>query len=323
MRLVPQYEFSEDQHRSLKRARLFEYLTIIYLITVIALMYAVMGSSQALKTAWIEDCLSLVPPICFLVGTHICWRKPNQHYPYGFHRVISILFLCAALALLTMGLYLLFDALIKLFQQEHPTIGKMMFFGHDLWLGWWMIMVLMWGTFPPVLLGRVKLKYGERLNDKILITDGKMNKADWLTGISAMAGVVGIGFGWWWADGVAAALISFDILKDGWRQTRDAVTSLINRAPTSINGGYLQLPEQARQRLLKNGWVVQAEVRLYEHGHIIFGEGFVSSVDDKSVSPRQVNDAVNEVIALDWRLQTLSLMVVPADKWREDESNID
>ena len=91
MKLAPQYEFSDQQNKALHKARILEHLTIAYLISVIALMYIVMGSSQAMKTAWIEDCLSLIPPVCFLHSTHICWRKPTEHYPYGFHRVVSIM----------------------------------------------------------------------------------------------------------------------------------------------------------------------------------------------------------------------------------------
>lgn len=195
MKLAPQYEFSEEQDKALHKARFLQYLSMAYLISVIILMYIVMGSSQAMKTAWIEDCLSLIPPICFLVGAHVCWRPPTEHYPYGFHRIVSVLFLCAALALLLMGAYLLIDALIKLGKQEHPTIGMKEFFGQDIWLGWWMILVLLWGTFPPVLLGHAKIKHAKTLHDKILITDGKMNKADWMTAAAAIGGILGIGMG--------------------------------------------------------------------------------------------------------------------------------
>ncbi len=312
MKLAPQYEFSELQNASLKKARILEYVSLAYLASVIFLMYTVMGSSQAMKTAWIEDCLSLIPPVCFLVGTHICWRKPTKHYPYGFHRVISILFLCSSLALLVMGGYLLVDALIKLVTLEHPTIGQKEFFGVDMWLGWWMIIVLIWGTFPPVLLGRAKVKHAETLNDKILITDGKMNKADWMTAVAAIGGILGIGMGWWWADAVAAGFISIDILKDGWTQTADAVTGLINRAPTSIHGEYLDLPEKVREALLAYTWIDNAQVRFYEHGHIIFGEGFIEVSKNKEISPDNLREVMAEIRELDWRLQEFILTVTPA-----------
>lgn len=311
MKLAPQYEFNDEQDKALRKARRLEYISLAYLVSVILLMYTVMGSSQAMKTAWVEDCLSLIPPICFLFGTYVCWRKPTKHYPYGFHRVISILFLCTALALLLMGAFLLFESVRNLVLQEHPTIGMKEYFGQDIWLGWWMILVLLWGTFPPVILGLAKMKPAKILNDKILMTDAQMNKADWMTAAAAIAGVLGIGFGFWWADSAAAALISLDILKDGWKQTKDAVTGLINRAPTSVENGYLDLPDKVRATLLKHSWIADAEVRLHEQGHVIFGEGFIKSANDGAVSPEQLRGAMREIRDLDWRLQEFCLTVYP------------
>lgn len=314
MKPAPQYEFTEKQHDAVRRSRRLEYVTLAYLGSLIPIMYVVLGSSQAMKTAWVEDCLSLIPPLCFLIGTHICWKKPNKHFPYGYHRVISILFLCAALALLGMGTFLIIDASMKLVTQDYATIGMKELLGVDVWLGWWMILVLFWGTFPPLFLGRAKLKYAQTLNDKILITDGKMNKADWKTGVAAMAGVVGIGMGWWWADPVAAGFIAFDILHDGWSQTKDAVTGLVNRAPTSLENEYLNLPDKVNEALLTLPWVGRAQNRLYEHGHLIFGEGFVSLKQNEQISPHQIQKAIQKIQGLDWRLQNFTLTVLPEEE---------
>ena len=62
-----------------------------------------------------------------------------------------------------------------------------------------------------------------------------MNKADWLTAAAAIVGVVGIGFGLWWLDAVAAALISLDITKDGVSNLRRAVVDLMDQTPTTID----------------------------------------------------------------------------------------
>ena len=314
MRLAPQYEFSEEQDKALKKARLSEYISLAYLVSVIYLMYIVMGSSQAMKTAWIEDCLSLIPPICFLFSSYVCWRKPTKHYPFGFHRVTSILFLCAALALFIMGGFLFIESALKLLYREHPTIGLKSFFGQDIWLGWWMILVLLWGTFPPVILGGFKLKYSKVLNDKILFTDGKMNKADWMTAVAAIGGVLGIGMGWWWADALAAMIISLDILKDGWSQTAEAVTGLINRAPKSVGGGYIDLPDKIQLKLIAYDWVEEAQVRLYESGHLINGEGFIRVKDQKAIDPNKFRNAIAEICDMDWRLREFALSLIPEEK---------
>lgn len=311
MKLAPQYEFSPEQDRALRKARILEYLTFAYLFVSIALLYTVMGSSQAMKAELVEACLALIPPFCFLLGARICWRAPTERYPYGFHRAVSILFLYASLALLGMGAYVVVDAVIPLIKQEHPTIGMKEFFGRDMWLGWWMILVLLWTTFVPIALGLAKIKHARKLNDKILITDGKMNKADWMSSAAAIAGVLGVGTGLWWADAVAAAFIGLDIFKDGWRQTTDAVTGLLNRSPTSLDNKYLDLPEKVRQTLLQYDWVDEANVRLYEHGHLIFGDGFIEAKNAGALRPDDLRQAMKDVRSLDWRLQEFSVTVTP------------
>ena len=60
----------EHVRRDLQRARRLEWWTLIWMSSVVVVMWLVMGSSQAMKTALIEDVLSLVPAIVFLVALH-------------------------------------------------------------------------------------------------------------------------------------------------------------------------------------------------------------------------------------------------------------
>ena len=307
-------EYDQEQQSSLKKARVLEYVTILYQASIIFLMFKVLGTSQAMKTAWIEDCLSLIPPVCFLVSSYVSAKNPTRNYPFGFHRIGSILFLCAALSLLVVGGYLVFDSGMKLYERHHPTIGMKEFFGRDMWLGWWMMIVLLWGTFPPILLGRLKMKHVKPLNDKILFTDAKMNKADWLTAVAAIGGILGIGFGFWWADAAAAIIISVDILHDGWRQTNDAVTGLMNRAPKDVDNGYSDLPQKVEAALNAFEWIEKAEVKLYESGNLIFGQGCAYVKSDDAVSADKIRMATKKALETDWRLQDFALTLCSKDR---------
>ena len=193
-------ELPPELQRTLRKARRLEWLTIAYLVSAVLLLGLVLGNSQAMKTAWAEDLLSLIPPIAFLVAIRLNARPPTERFPYGFHRATSIAHLCAALALFTMGAYLLIEAVIKLVTAEYPTIGSVELFGQTTWLGWLMLPALAWSAIPAVFLGRAKIRLAEELHNKVLYADAKMNKADWLTAGAAMVGVLGIGFGLWWAD---------------------------------------------------------------------------------------------------------------------------
>lgn len=308
----PRFELPADRQADMRRAKSLEWLTIGYLSTVIVAMYLVMGSSQAMKTAWVEDLLSLIPPIGFLVAARFRYRAPSERYPYGFYRSINIAYLTSALALAAMGMILFVDGAWKLASAEHPTIGGVSIFGQTIWLGWLMLPVLLWATVPAWLLGRAKLKPAQRLHDKPLYADAVMNKADWMTGVAAGAGVMGISVGWWWADSVAAILISLDILWDGVAHVRAVVGDLMDRTPKSVDHKhYLDLPRRLADALDRLPWVRHSEVRLREHGHVMFGEAYIVPVDEDRPLER-ISEASATARELDFRLHDIAIQLVEA-----------
>lgn len=145
-----------------------------------------------------------------------------------------------------MGAFLLWDSVTALLSFEHPSIGTVRLFGTPIWLGWLMLPALVWSAVPAALLGRAKLPLAGALHDKVLHADATMNKADWLTAGAAMVGVLGIGFGLWWADAVAASVICLDILHDGVRNLRTVVADLLDSQPTTVDH---DAPDDAPERV--------------------------------------------------------------------------
>jgi cation diffusion facilitator family transporter len=311
-------ELPPELERTLRKARRLEWLTIAYLVSAVVLLALVLGNSQAMKTAWAEDLLSLIPPIAFLIAMRFNVRGPTERFPYGFHRIVSIAYLCSALALFVMGAFLLIEAILKLVTTEYPTIGSVEIFGQTIWLGWLMLPALAWSAVPAVFLGRAKIHLAEELHNKILYADAKMNKADWLTAGAAMVGVVGIGFGLWWADAVAAALISLDITHDGFSNLRRAVVDLMDQTPTTIDQDDVDpLRDKLTSMLQELDWVDEVEVRLREEGQVYFGEAFVVPSDESNIT-HNVGDAFERARNLDWRIHDLALTPVRTlPKWGE------
>jgi cation diffusion facilitator family transporter len=310
MRRTRESELPPELRQTFRRARRLEWLTIAYLVSAIVVLALVLSNSQAMKTAWAEDILSLIPPIAFLVATRLNVLPPTDRFSYGFHRAVSIAHLCAALALFTMGAYLLFDALHSLISVEYPTIGSTEIFGQTIWLGWLMLPALAWSALPAVFLGRAKMPLAEELHNKVLYADAKMNKADWLTASAAMVGIVGIGFGLWWADSAAAALISLDISKDGLDNLRRAVADLMDQTPTTIDHDAVDpLRDKLVSMLQDLDWVDEVEVRLREEGQVYFGEAFVVPSDSANLTAK-IEDALEQARDLDWRIHDLAIMPV-------------
>jgi cation diffusion facilitator family transporter len=306
------HELPPDKHRLLVKAVKLEWFSIVYLISAVVLLYFALGSSQAMKAAWVEDILGLTPPIAFLIASRVRRRAPNRKFPYGYHRVTSVAYLCASVALLALGAFILYDSVSKLLKFEHPPIDLVKPIGDEpVWLGWLMLGALAYSTVPQVLLGRLKQPLAKGLHDKVLFADAEMNRADWMTGAAAMAGVVGIGLGLWWADSVAASIISLDIVRDGAGNLKVAVDDLMDKEPTVVDHSRADpLPRRVEHELRALDWVKDAEVRLREQGHVFIGEAFVVPTGDDDLVAR-IDRANQHLLDLDWRLHELVITPVP------------
>jgi len=261
----------EEIRGDLRRAVRLEWWTLAWQASIVVVMFLVMGSSQAMKSAWTEDLLGLVPAIVFLIAVHFERKPPSRRFPFGFPRVNSLAFLAAASVLAAMGLYLIYDSATKLIAMEHPTLGPVELFGHSPWIGWLMIAALAYSIVPPVVLGRLKQPVSQRLKDKVLHTDALMQKADWMTGVAGILGIVGVGYGFWWADSAAAALIACDIVHDGFRAARVALAELADGMPRELGGSAVAKDAQDLRDSL-SGRFPGAEVRLRETGRYIVAE---------------------------------------------------
>jgi divalent metal cation (Fe/Co/Zn/Cd) transporter len=123
MRISRGRELPPDLARVYRTAVRIEWLTIAYMLSAVALLYLTLGSSQAMKAAWWEDLLGLLPPIAFLVSDRFRDRDPTPRFPYGYHRATSLAYLSASLALFTLGGFILYDSASKLARFEHRPSG--------------------------------------------------------------------------------------------------------------------------------------------------------------------------------------------------------
>lgn len=262
-----------------------------------------------MRTAGTEDLLSLVPPLMFVAASYVASWKPNESHPYGYHRAVPVAFLISAAAPTTIGGWLLVESVYKLVTAEHPTVGSVTILGKTFWLGWLMLPALAWSVVPAYFLGRAKLPLAKSIHDKVLSTDAHTNKADWMTG--AAAAVIGIGLGWWWADSLAGALISFEILRDGLADLREVARRLMNGPPRTMDRQPDPTPGRVREWLRDQDWVEDAAVRIREEGHLYFGEAFVVPKGG-TVEVARLDETDEELHKLDWRLHEVVLVPVPS-----------
>ncbi|MFA5506217.1 MAG: cation transporter, partial [Vulcanimicrobiota bacterium] len=265
---------SQEHQELIEQARRLEMLSIGFMISVVTLMYLASGNSQSMKTALLEDVLSLIPPAAFLLGHRWSQKKPTPWFCFGFQRTVLIAYLTAAVALLGLGSFAVIDSAINLLTAHKPTLGSMVFQGQVVWQGWVMLVVLLYSAIPLVILGHKKSKLAKKLGDDVLMADAATNKADWMTGLAAAVGVIGLGFGIWWLDSVMALLIALDIVRDGTVYLKNAVGKLMDRAPSVV--GDFDKPHpligKIREKILQFGKGDLCELRVRSLGRYVTGQ---------------------------------------------------
>ena len=290
-----------------RRAKRIAGWSIVYVLSTVVLMGLTMGGSQAMKTVWFDDILGLIPPISFLVGAVVARRPATDEHPYGFLRAPMVGHQASALALVAFGVMLAVEAVVALVEHTPPSIGGKEMFGTVIWSGWLMLAALAYSIVPMAIFGRVKEKAALPIHDRALLADATMARADWMSGGAAVAGVLGVGLGFWWADAVAALIVSLDILHDGAQQIRGAVSRLIGSRPRTLQKERDDvLIEDVRRHLLELDWVAQAHVRLREEGHVVFGEATVVPRGDVDL-PSKLAEARHAIRQRTWRMHDLTI----------------
>ena len=304
------FEFPPEQQELRARARRLAWLSIVLLSSAAVLLFLALGQSEAMKTAWASDILSIIPPIALLIALRYELRTPTRRFPFGYTRSVAIAFLVTAAMFSRLGLWLFFDAAMKLLHRERPPIGTMELFGRQFWAGWAMVAALAYSVCVGILLGHLKRPVAKRLHDKMLDSDAEMNRAGWMSEGAAIVGIVLVALGQWWGDAAAAGLISLAIIRDGWINVRQVVADLMDEAPTKMGTHDLEdLPRKLKKAAEELDWVDEAAVRLREQGHALTGDVFVVPTDNRDLVGR-IERAATDLRKLDWRLNELVVMPV-------------
>jgi len=75
---------------------------------------------------------------------------------------------------------------------------------------------------------RYKMRVGRRIQSTALIADAQHSWLDALSSAGAVAGLLGVGFGLPWADGVAGLVVTVFIVHVGYEITTDLVEHLMD-----------------------------------------------------------------------------------------------
>lgn len=180
--------------------------------------YALTGSLALLSDA-LESLVNVVSALATLWAIHLSHQPPDAEHPYGHHKaeylsavVVGVLIILAAL--------LIFEQAWHGFQApaplEAPALGLAvngLAGAVNMAWAWWLI------------------RCGRRWKSPALKADGEHLKADVITSVGVLAGLVLATItGWWWLDPLMAALVACNILWSGSNVIIESADNLMDRA---------------------------------------------------------------------------------------------
>lgn len=303
-------EFPKNLKKIFNQALRYEWISLFYMISASIFSGIVISNSQTMKTIWIEDTLGIIPPLSFLITSKIITWRANRNFPYGFHKSTGIAYLSSSLALFILGFYLLIDGLHVLIKADHPTIPTITVLNHSVWLGNLMLIALLWSSIPSTILGYIKIPLAEQLNDKILYADSRMNKASWMSGFASIFGIIGIGFGFWWADAAIGILISINIIFDGFKNVKQSILDLIDEIP-KLPGKNITDPliKEVHDLIGKEKWIKSIKSRFRDDGHVFFGEIYLE-IESENIKIEAIHKLKEKIQNYHWRLHDITIMPI-------------
>lgn len=192
-----------DQKESLKRGRTLEYITIGYnsLEGVIAIVSGLLAGSIALVGFGFDSVIEVSS------GVILLWRLSVSIERQQKAEVISLRLV--GTCFLALAAYVLYDAISLIVERKAPEesiVGIILAF---------LSLLIM------PMLARAKRSVAKEINSQALIADAKQTElCSYLSAILLIGLLLNALLGWWWADPVAALIMSPIIISEGVKALR-------------------------------------------------------------------------------------------------------
>lgn len=177
---------------------------------------AVLGGSAALLADTIHNFADMFTAVPLWIAFALSRRQASRRFSYGYERAEDVAGAVVLLFILASAGLAAWESIRKLLQPEIP--------GH---LEWGIAAGLV-GLAGNELAARYRIRVGREIGSAALVADGQHARADGLTSLGVVVGLVGVRLGYPWADPVTGLLISLLIVRIAWEVGRDVLGRLMD-----------------------------------------------------------------------------------------------
>jgi cation diffusion facilitator family transporter len=208
-----------ERRRVVRRVGALVLAINVSLVIAKALVWQATGS-LAVGSEAVNSLADSVYSLVVLAGMYVTTQPPDFEHPHGHERIEPFVALFVAVGVFAAGGLVLWQAITTIRMGTVVTVG-----------GTPAMAVLLATAIVKYLLYRFCLRVGMDHNSPAVIATALDSRADILTALAALAGVLGAAAGFPVLDPIAAVLVGIGILYTGVEIVRDNVHYLVGGAP--------------------------------------------------------------------------------------------
>lgn len=221
MDLTPQDDPEQDtpeRHAVARRSTLVS-VVVNLVLTTVQVLVGVLAHSQALIADGIHSLSDLVSDFVVLLANRHSRKEADEDHHYGHHRYETAASLVLGGLLLTVGVGMLWSAVLKLGDPELiPKVKPVALY------------VALVALVSKELLFRYMLAAAERVRSSMLVANAWHARSDAASSLVVSLGIIGNLMGYPLLDPVAALIVGFLVTKMGWEFGWDALNDLMDRS---------------------------------------------------------------------------------------------
>ena len=208
-----------ERRRVVRRVGALVLAVNVGLVIAKALVWQATGS-LAVGSEAVNSLADSVYSLVVLAGMYVTTQPPDFEHPHGHERIEPFVALFVAVGVFAAGGLVLWQAITTIRMGTVVTVG-----------GTPAMAVLLATAIVKYLLYRFCLRVGIDHNSPAVIATALDSRADILTALAALAGVLGAAAGFPVLDPIAAVVVGIGILYTGVEIVRDNVHYLVGGAP--------------------------------------------------------------------------------------------
>jgi cation diffusion facilitator family transporter len=178
------------------------------------------GSLAILSEAG-HSLIDLVATIITYLAVRVSGKPADEEHHYGHGKIESIAALAATSLLFFLAIYVFWEVGARLFRGDaHPVEAS-----------FWAFAVIGGSIVVDFFRARLLYRVASETSSQALEADALHFGSDMWSSLAVLVGLIGIAYGFPWADSAAAAVVAVFICIAGWRLGRRTIDTLTDTAP--------------------------------------------------------------------------------------------